>query len=159
MKTMLNQKIKMNLKKDEVIEPRKQCWLYSAEVKDHFFFPRNIFKNEEEAKKYEKEADGIGEVGNPVCGDVMKMFIKVKKAKITDCKWLTFGCASAIASTSILSEMVIGMTIKEAKKIVPQDIIKRLGGLPTRKVHCSVLGDQALRAAIEDFRNKIKILH
>lgn len=88
------------------------------------------------------------------CGDVMEMFIKVKDNKITECRWKTFGCASALASTSILSEMVIGKTLKEAKKITPQDIVKALGGLPARKIHCSVLGDQALRKAIEDYETK-----
>ncbi len=90
------------------------------------------------------------------CGDVMKMFIKVKDGKIIDCKWQTFGCASAIASTSMLSTMVIGKTLEEAKKITPKEIVKELGGLPPRKIHCSVLGDQALRAAIEDYESKQK---
>jgi NifU-like protein len=129
-------------------------WLYSDKVKKHFFNPQNIFKTNQEEIDFEKEADGIGEVGSPACGDVMKMYIKVKDNKITACKWKTFGCASAIASTSILSEMVIGMTLEEAKKITPQDIVKELGGLPARKIHCSVLGDQALRKAIEDYESK-----
>lgn len=90
------------------------------------------------------------------CGDVMKMFIKVKDGKITDCKWQTFGCASAIASTSMLSCMVIGKTLEEAKKIKAKDIVDELGGLPPRKIHCSVLGDQALRAAIENYEGKQK---
>ena len=92
------------------------------------------------------------------CGDVMKMYIKVDKKNntIKECKWRTFGCASAIASTSILSEMVIGLKLEACKKITPQDIVKALGGLPARKIHCSVLGDQALRAAIEDYEKRIK---
>ena len=92
------------------------------------------------------------------CGDVMEMFIKVdlKTQTIKECKWKTFGCASAIASTSILSEMVKGMKLEEAKKITPADIVKALGGLPARKIHCSVLGDQALRKAIEDYEKKRK---
>jgi nitrogen fixation NifU-like protein/NifU-like protein len=90
------------------------------------------------------------------CGDVMKMYIKIdeKNQTIKECKWKTFGCASAIASTSMLSTMIIGMKLEEAKKITPQDIVKALGGLPARKIHCSVLGDQALRAAIEDYHKK-----
>ena len=129
-------------------------WLYTDNVKDHFFNPRNLFKTSEEVKKYEKEADGIGEVGSPACGDVMKMFIKVKDGKIKECKWQTFGCASAIASTSMLSVMVIGKTIEDAKKITPKDIVNKLGGLPPRKIHCSVLGDKALRAAIDNYEKK-----
>ncbi len=131
-------------------------WLYTEKVKDHFFNPRNIFRCEKDAVKYEKTADGVGQVGSPQCGDVMRIYIKVDKKKdiITDCKFKTFGCASAISSTSILTEMVKGMKIEEAKKITPQDIVKALGGLPARKIHCSVLGDQALRAAIEDYEKK-----
>lgn len=127
-------------------------WFYSEKVKDHFFNPRNICKCEEHVKNF--QPDGIGEVGSPVCGDVMKMWIKVKDNKIVDCKWKTFGCASAIASTSILSVMAIGKTLEQAEKITPADILKELGGLPAKKVHCSVLGDKALRAAIENYREK-----
>ncbi len=133
-----------------------QCWAYSKKVKEHFLHPQNTFHSDEGAEKYEKTADGIGQVGSPACGDVMKMFIKVENNKIKECKWRTFGCASAIASTSVLSEMVIGKTLEEAKKITPQDIVKELGGLPPRKIHCSVLGDQALRAAIKDFEKRKK---
>jgi NifU-like protein len=141
----------------EVKGYKNKCgWLYSDAVKEHFFSPKNLFKSLEEAKQYETEADGIGEVGSPACGDVMKMFIKVKEGKITDCKWQTFGCASAIASTSMLSCMVIGKTLEEAKKIKAKDIVDELGGLPPRKIHCSVLGDQALRAAIENYEGKQK---
>lgn len=126
-------------------------WFYTEKVKDHFFHPRNIL-TDAEVKKY--KADGIGQVGSPVCGDVMKMWIKVKDNKIIECKFQTFGCASAIASTSMLSEMAIGKTLEEAAKITPKDILDKLGGLPAQKIHCSVLGDQALRAAIEDYRKK-----
>jgi len=137
------------------IEKGEDSWLYSPIVKDHFYNPRNVMPDEM-IDYY--EADGMGEVGSPACGDVMRMWIKVdpKSKKITDCKWRTFGCASAIASTSVLSEMVIGMRVEEAKKIKPQDIAVRLGGLPKVKIHCSVLGDQALRAAIENWENKLK---
>jgi len=138
----------------DVKEKSGKCWLYSDKVKDHFLHPRNIFKSDQEEKEYEKTADGHGIVGSPACGDQMEMYIKVKDNKITECRWKTFGCASALASTSILSEMIIGKTLEEAKKIIPQDIVKALGGLPKRKIHCSVLGDQALRAAITDYENK-----
>jgi len=133
-----------------------QSWLYTDKVKEHFFNPQNIFKSDAEEKVFEKEADGIGEVGSPACGDVMRMYIKVKDGKITECRWKTFGCASAIASTSMLSEMVIGMDLEKAKKITPKDILNQLGGLPPQKIHCSVLGDQALRKAIEDYEGKEK---
>lgn len=130
-----------------------ESWLYSKEVKDHFYNPRNVM-SDEMIDNY--KADGVGEVGSPACGDVMRMWIQVKDNKIADCKWRTFGCASAIASTSVLSEMAIGMSIDKAKKIMPEDITERLAGLPKIKIHCSVLGDQALRAAINDWeaRNK-----
>lgn len=131
---------------------QKKKWFYSDTVKDHFFNPRNVLTENEI-----KDADGVGEVGSPACGDVMKMWIKVKDNKIVKCKWQTFGCASAIASTSMLSVMVTennGITLEKAMKITPKDIIKRLKGLPKNKIHCSVLGDQALRAAIKDYKNK-----
>lgn len=127
-------------------------WVYSDVVKDHFFNPRNIMKDDESAYA----ADGVGEVGSIACGDMMKMWIKIDRDNdtISDCKWKTFGCASAIGSTSVLSTMVIGMKTEEAIKITPQDILEKLGGLPERKVHCSVLGDKALRAALEDYFKK-----
>ena len=121
-------------------------WLYSEKVKEHFMNPKNILDDED---KY--DSDGRGEVGNIACGDQMLVVIKVKDKKITDCKWKTYGCASAIASTSMMSEMVVGMTLKEAYRIKPEDIVASLGGLPEHKIHCSVLGDRALRAAIEDY--------
>jgi len=142
------------MKKYEVIGYSKKCWAYSDKVKENFFNPKNTFKDEKEEEDWEKTAHGIGEVGSPQCGDVMRFYIKVEDGKIKECRWKTFGCASAIASTSILSEMVIGKTLDEAKKITPKDIVKALGGLPARKVHCSVLGDQALRKAIEDYEKK-----
>ncbi|MBI4983299.1 iron-sulfur cluster assembly scaffold protein [Candidatus Woesearchaeota archaeon] len=135
---------------------RGERWLYTSIVKEHFFHPKNIFTSDKEADMYERTADGVGQVGSPKCGDVMRMYIKVDKETdtIKECRWKTFGCCSAIASTSILSEMVIGMTLDKAKKITPLDIVKALGGLPARKIHCSVLGDQALRAAIEDYKKR-----
>ncbi len=125
-------------------------WNYSEKVKEHFFNPKNVLKVSEE----EYNADGVGENGSPVCGDLMRIYIKVKDNKIYDLKWKTFGCASAIGSTSMLSEMVTankGMTLEEAMEIKPDDIIKELGGLPANKIHCSVLGDKALRAAIKNY--------
>ena len=110
-------------------------------------------KQDEEAKfKY----NGMGRVGSPACGDEMVLWLKIdpKLEKIKDCRWRTFGCGSAIASTSVLSEMIVengGMKLEDALKIKPQDILERLGGLPDRKVHCSVLGDKALQAAINDY--------
>ena len=134
----------------------KEKWFYSKTVKEHFFNPKNVLKTQKEVKEFEKKADAVGQVGSPVCGDVMKVWIIVKDGKIADCKWQTFGCASAIASTSIMSEMVKGMKLEDAMKIKPQDIVKKLGGLPVQKIHCSVLGDQALRAAIKNYLEKRK---
>jgi nitrogen fixation NifU-like protein len=138
----------------EVVGKSGQEWFYTENVKEHFFNPRNILTTAEEAEKY--NADGVGIVGSPACGDVMKVWIKVDKDKdvIKECKWQTFGCASAIASSSMLSVMVTendGMKLEEAMKIKAKDIVTRLGDLPTRKIHCSVLSDKALRAAINDF--------
>jgi len=149
---------KVEYKYADVTSKEGGGWLYTEIVKEHFFHPRNIFTTEKEAQEFEKTADGIGTVGNMACGDVMKMDIKInpKTNRITDCKWQTFGCASALASTSMLSEMVIGKTLEEARKITPHDIVNALGGLPARKIHCSVLGDQALRAAIEDYETRKK---
>ena len=136
---------------------KEQNWFYSETVKDHFFNPRNIFKTTEEAKNY--KADGIGTVGSPVCGDVMKMWIKVDKKtdRIKECKYQTFGCAGAISSTSMLSVIVTengGMNVENAMKLTARDILSRLHGLPKEKIHCSVLGDQALRSAINDYFKK-----
>ncbi len=123
-------------------------WVYTEKVKEHFTNPKNILMDE---SGYQE--DGKGVVGNIKCGDQMVVFIKVDKDKgtITDCKWKTYGCASAIASTSILSEMVKGMKIEKAYHVSPKDIAKELGSLPEHKIHCSVLGDKALRAAIDDY--------
>lgn len=128
-------------------------WVYSKKVETHFFKPRNVMTS----KFKESDFDALGEVGSPACGDVMKIWIKVdrKTNKITDLKWKTFGCASAIAATSVLSEMAIGKNLDEAYKITSNDIVKELGGLPRRKIHCSILGDQALRDAIENFRKTV----
>ena len=126
-------------------------WVYSGKAKDHFVNPRNVLRDE---KSFEDDGKGI--VGNIKCGDQMMFVIKVDKKKqtITDCKWKTYGCASAIASTSILSEMVKGMPLDKAYRISPKDVAKELGGLPEHKIHCSVLGDKALRAAINDYYSR-----
>jgi len=132
----------------------KQKWFYSEQVKEHFFNPKNIFRSKAEIAKF--KADGVGMVGNPACGDMMKMWIKVdrKKGTIKECKYQTFGCASAIATTSVLSEMVKGMKLEDAFNITPKQIVEKLGGLPQVKYHCSVLGDRALREAINDYYRK-----
>ncbi|MBN1931823.1 MAG: iron-sulfur cluster assembly scaffold protein [Desulfobacterales bacterium] len=123
-------------------------WVYTDKVKDHFMNPRNILMDEDSYQE-----DGKGVTGNIKCGDEMIVVIQVDKDKgiITDCKWKTFGCASAIASTSVLSEMVKGMKLEDAYRISAKDINKELGGLPEHKIHCSVLGDKALRMAINDY--------
>jgi len=120
--------------------------MYSEKVMDHFTNPRNVGEME--------DADGIGEEGNPVCGDAMKIFIKVKDNVITDLKFKTFGCASAIAVSSMVTEMAKGMTIDEAMKITKGSLADALDGLPPQKMHCSNLGADALHEAIEDYRSK-----
>ncbi|WP_320129980.1 iron-sulfur cluster assembly scaffold protein [uncultured Sphaerochaeta sp.] len=124
-------------------------WVYTPIVKDHFMNPRNTWKEEEHF-----ESDGVGEVGSLACGDQMRVAIKVKDDTIIDLRWLTYGCASAIASTSMMSEIAIGMTLDEAYHMTPNMITEALGGLPEHKFHCSVLGDKALRAAIDDYLEK-----
>lgn len=119
---------------------------YSDKVLDHFFNPRNVGEI--------PDPDGVGKVGNPVCGDVMVLYIKVEDNKIVDAKFKTFGCGAAIATSSILTEMVKGKTIEEALKISNKAVAEALGGLPKHKLHCSVLAEQALKAAIEDYRKK-----
>ncbi len=123
-------------------------WVYSDKVRDHFQNPRNILDDEDAYTD-----DGKGYVGNPQCGDMMLVAIKVdeKTNRILECKWKTYGCASAVASTSQLSEMVVGKTLDEAYRIKPADIMRELGGLPEHKIHCSVLGDKAMRDAIDDY--------
>ena len=121
-------------------------WLYSDVVKDHFTNPRNVFNPDE---KFKANAEGM--VGNIKCGDQMMFMLKIEDDIITDLRWRTYGCASAIASTSMLSESVKGMKIRNAYGIKPADIAKKLGGLPENKIHCSVLGDKALRSAIDSY--------
>jgi len=130
-------------------------WFYTDIVKEHFFNPRNLLRTESELKQF--QADGYGSVGSAACGDKMDMWIKVKDDRIVGSLFKTFGCGSAIASTSMLTVMITengGMKVDDALKIKPQDIVKRLGDLPQRKFHCSVLGDKALRQAINDYFRK-----
>ena len=126
-----------------------QDWVYSDLVKDHFMNPRNYLFGDESKFIY----DAVGIVGNPICGDQMKMYIKVENDVIRDIRWKTYGCASAIASTSALSELAKGKTLDEAIKISAKDIDDYLGTLPKHKFHCSVLGHQALADAIEKYRS------
>lgn len=124
-------------------------WLYSDVVKEHFTNPKNIF---EPGDGFSANAEGM--VGNIKCGDQMQFLLRIENDVIADVRWRTYGCASAIASTSMLSEVIKGMGIRAAYNIKPADIVKKLGGLPDNKIHCSVLGDKALRAAIDDFLAK-----
>lgn len=126
----------------------EQDWVYSDIVKDHFLNPRNFLMGDESKFDY----DAMGLVGNPICGDQMKMYIKVVDGKIDDVRWKTYGCASAIASTSALSELAKGKTLDEALKIDAKMIDNYLGTLPKHKFHCSVLGHDALRDAIKNYR-------
>lgn len=123
-------------------------WAYTEKLKEHFEKPKNIMQGDNP-----DSFDGVGMEGNLQCGDQMLVAIMVDKEKevITDCQWKTYGCASAIASTSILSEMVKGMTLDQAFHVSPKDVARELGGLPDHKIHCSVLGDKALRAAINNY--------
>ena len=122
--------------------------MYSEKVMDHFNNPRNVGEI--------PDADGIGSEGNPVCGDMMKIFIKVDKEKITDIKFKTFGCGAAIAVSSMITEMAKGKTLDEALEITKESVADALDGLPAQKQHCSNLGADALHKAIEDYRNKEK---
>lgn len=119
---------------------------YNDKVMDHFSNPRNVGEI--------KDASGVGEVGNPVCGDMMKFYIKVENNIIKDVKFKTFGCGAAIAVSSMVSEMAMGKTIEEALALTNEAVAKELGGLPPNKMHCSNLGADALHKAIEDYKNK-----
>lgn len=119
---------------------------YGEKVMDHFLHPRNVGEI--------ADADGIGNVGNPVCGDVMRMYIKVKGDIIIDAKFKTFGCGAAISTSSMVTEMVKGKTIEEALKITNRAVAEALGGLPPVKLHCSVLAEQALKSALADYYKK-----
>ncbi len=122
--------------------------MYSDLVMDHFRNPRNVGEL--------ADADGVGQVGNPVCGDVMKLMIKVKGDRIEDVKFQTFGCGAAIATSSMVTEMVVGKTLKEALAISNKAVAEALGGLPPTKMHCSNLAADALHKAIEDYDAKAK---
>ncbi|MBN1572421.1 MAG: Fe-S cluster assembly scaffold protein NifU [Deltaproteobacteria bacterium] len=123
--------------------------MYSEKVMDHFRNPRNVGVLD--------NADGIGEEGNPVCGDMMTFYIKVKDDRLEDIKFQTFGCGSAIAVSSMISEMAMGKTLDEAMKITNKDVAEELGGLPKNKLHCSNLGADALHRAIENYRKDVKV--
>jgi nitrogen fixation NifU-like protein len=125
-------------------------WLYSDTVKEHFTNPRNVLFGEESSFPF----NARGQTGNIKCGDQMLMLLKIEDDVITDVRWKTYGCASAIASTSMLSETIKGMNISDAYNIRPEDLVEKLGGLPDYKIHCSVLGDKALRTAIDDHLEK-----
>ena len=120
--------------------------LYSDKVMDHFTNPRNVGKLD--------DADGVGEVGNAKCGDIMRIYIKVKDDIITDVKFNTFGCASAIATSSMATEMIKGKSIHEALELTNKAVVEALDGLPTNKIHCSVLAEEAVRAAIKDYYDR-----
>jgi len=122
--------------------------VYSQKVMEHFMNPRNVGEIE--------NADGIGEVGNPICGDMMTFYIKVKDNQLNDIKFKTFGCGAAIAVSSMVSEMAMGKTLDEAMKITPRNVADELEGLPKQKFHCSNLGAQALNKAIKDYLGKKK---
>ena len=124
----------------------KQFLLYSEKVMEHFKHPRNVGEI--------NNPDGIGHVGNPICGDIMELYIKVENDKIIDAKFKTFGCGAAIATSSMITEIVKGKTIDEALKISNETVIEALDGLPKVKRHCSVLAENALRLAIEDYLKK-----
>lgn len=119
---------------------------YSEKVMDHFLHPRNVGEI--------PDADGIGNVGNPVCGDIMRLYIKVADGKIADIKFKTFGCGAAISTSSMVTEMVKGKTITEALSVTNKAVAEALGGLPAVKMHCSVLAEEALKSAIEDYQKK-----
>jgi len=120
--------------------------LYSEKVMDHFRNPRNVGKMD--------DADGIGEVGNAKCGDIMRVYIKVDKDIITDVKFMTFGCGSAIATSSMATELIKGQPIQKALELTNKAVVEALDGLPAHKIHCSVLAEEAVKAAIEDYYKK-----
>ena len=119
---------------------------YSNKVMDHFMNPRNVGEI--------PDADGVGQVGNPVCGDIMKMYLKIENNIITDVKFKTFGCGAAVATSSMATELIKGKTIEEALEITNKAVAQALDGLPPIKMHCSNLAEQAIKAAIEDYKKK-----
>jgi nitrogen fixation NifU-like protein len=120
---------------------------YSEKVMDHFMNPRNVGEIE--------NADGVGTVGNAKCGDIMKMYLKIENDVITDCKFKTFGCGAAIATSSMATELIKGHTVEEALKLTNSAVVEALEGLPAVKVHCSVLAEEAVKTAIADYYGKI----
>ncbi len=127
----------------------RDTWsLYSEKVMEHFKNPRNVGEIE--------NPDGIGHVGNPVCGDIMELYIKVNDSTIIDAKFKTFGCGAAIATSSMVTEMIKGKTIEQALEISNRAVAEALGGLPPIKMHCSVLAEEALKSAIDDYLAKSK---
>ena len=122
--------------------------LYSEKVMDHFRNPRNVGVID--------DADGVGQVGNAKCGDIMKMYLKIEDDIVRDVKFETFGCGSAIASSSMATEMIKGKPVSEAEKLTNQAVAEALDGLPAYKMHCSVLAEEAIHAALEDYRSRQK---
>ena len=127
--------------------------LYTDTVMDHFMHPRNVGEI--------PDADGVGQVGNAKCGDIMKMYLKIKDDRIEDAKFETFGCGSAIASSSMATELIKGKTVDEALAVTNQQVVDALGGLPAYKLHCSVLAEESIKAAVKDYydRNNIPYDH
>jgi len=119
---------------------------YSEKVMDHFMNPRNVGEID--------GADGIGEVGNPACGDMMRLYLKIDEGRVRDAKFRTFGCGAAIASSSMLTEMIKGKTVDEARAITNQQVAEALDGLPAVKIHCSVMAEQAVKSALDDYVKK-----
>jgi len=151
-----NQKSEPGNSGDVVSHSGGESWHYTEEVKSHFFKPQNFLMGDVDESLF----NGVGKVGSPACGDELRVWLKVdeERERIVDFKWKTFGCGSAIASTSVASVMALengGMTLDEARALKPQDIMARLGGLPARKFHCSVLCDKAMRDAINDYYRRV----
>ena len=119
---------------------------YSEKVMDHFMNPRNVGEIE--------SADGVGEVGNPACGDMMRLYLKIDEGMVVDAKFRTFGCGAAIASSSMLTEMIKGKTVEEARAITNRHVADALDGLPAVKIHCSVMAEQAVKSALDDYAKK-----
>ncbi|MPW26300.1 Fe-S cluster assembly scaffold protein NifU [Alkalibaculum sp. M08DMB] len=120
--------------------------MYTDKVMEYFQNPKNVGEI--------KAADGVGEVGSPACGDIMRMYLEIEDNIIKDVKFKTFGCGAAVATSSMATEMIKGKTIEEAEKITNKMVVSELGGLPQEKIHCSVLAEQAIRAAIKDYKSK-----
>lgn len=125
--------------------------LYSEKVMDHFMHPRNVGEME--------NADGVGEVGNAKCGDIMKIYLKIDGGVVTDAKFQTFGCGSAIATSSMATEMIIGKPVEEAANLSNKAVVEALDGLPAHKIHCSVLAEEAVKAALKDYYDKNQIAY